>query len=370
MAQAQAQIPWSDNLSVLQHAVYNILSSILLPQHAGALFTEKAMIEYWAPAFTHRSARPRPYNSEDFEFDGDLVLARQFNKYLTRRFGMRLSPAQGTYFQNTYMSKSFQAELSRRIGLDKLVRYDPTVPGVTTDIAEDVFEAFAGALAAAADEEITDGLGDIFVFNFLREIFQNIPLSLEEVTRDPTSSLKELYDKMKWGEVNYKIEPSDRPGFHEKVTVRDPNGGILGIGYGDQTSAKSKAASEALETLRNKGITRETADQKKLETKRKTSPAFDAQYKRVQEAIKRLNQQAASRGTVQISDFKLSAAANTKSGSQTIYTYTVDLAYPSADGKLQWKSTVQANDVDQNMAQINALKSFADQVLGISPTGQ
>lgn len=363
MAAAQASIPWTDNLSVLQQAIYKILAPILTPQYAQLLFTLEAMQEYWSPAFTHRSALPRPYNNEDFEFDGDLVLARQFNKYLTKRFGTRLSPSQGTYFQNTYMSKSFQAELSRRLGLDKLVRYDPTVPGVTTDIAEDVFEAFAGALAAAADEKITDGLGDIFVFNFIREIFQSVTLNLDEVARDSTSSLKELYDKLGWGEVSYKVETSDRPEFYEKVTIQDPNGTVLGIGYGDQTTARGKAASEALETLRLKNITRESADQKRLEIKRKASTLFDLEYKRVQKAVEKLNQQATKQGKVQIANFKLSQAPNTKSGNQIVYTYTVDLAYPSGDGKLHWKPAVHASDLNQNMAQVNALKSFADQVL-------
>ena len=360
---AISAIPWSDNIAVLQQAVYTVLTPVLSPKYVGVLLSEEAMKDYWILAFTHKSVAPFPNNLEGFEFDGDKCLARQFNKYLQSRFGIRLNPKQGTYFQNTYMSKKFQAELSQKLGLDKLVRYDPTVEKVTKSIAEDVFEAFAGALCALVDDKIQNGLGDIFVFNFLTVLFTDVPLSLDEVTRDSISNLKELFDKMKWGDVVYVIENSDRPNLGEtKVTVRSAHGDVIGYGYGDQSEAKNAAAAMALENLAKQGITEETASQQLLERKRTTNPAFEEQYSRVQKAIEKLNAIATSQGKATINGFKLTSAGTTKSGSNTVYTYTLDVSYPASGGAVQWRTLAQESGYDQTKVQIALMQNFADRV--------
>ena len=364
---AQAQIPWSDNLVALQHAIHNVLSSILTPEHARLILSGECMTNYWIPAFTHRSVAPQPYNYERYEFDGDLRLAAQFNRYLRLRFGTMLSPAQGTYFQNFYMSKNYQAELSRKKKLNMLVRYDPSVEDANVDIEEDVFEAFAGALGSVVDDKIVEGMGNTYVLNFISSIFNEIPLSLDEVERDPPSNLKELFDKKKWGDVRYQVENSDRPDVGpKKIVIRDRQGGVLGIGYGKEAQAKNQAASEALQKLAEQGVTRESADQEQLETKRRQSSAFDEQYRRVEASIKKLNQMAASRGQAQATEFKMNSDGSTKNGSNTLYSFSLNLAYPMADGKVNWKSTISQTGTDQNATRIALMKAFGDQILGVN----
>ncbi len=363
MAQSkvQSQIPWSDDLSILQRALYSLFAPVLSTQHVSIVFSGEAMVQYWVPACTHKSVSPENY--EKFEFDGDLRLSPQFIKYLKNRFGVRLTPSQGTYFLGSYMSKKYQAQLSRQLGLDRLVRYDITVEKATTDIEEDVFESVMGCLGSLVDEKIQDGLGDIYIYNFLTEIFNKIPLSLDEVTRDSVSLLKELYDKKRWGEVRYVYEKSDRPELGiEKVTVRDPNGGITGTGYGNRTEAEGKAAADALVKLESMGITRASADQEQLESKRRQNPMYEQQYKRAQQALEKLNAQSAASGKPQALEFKITSAGNTKSGNNTIYTYTLDLAYPKTDGSLQWRTTLQETGLDQSGTQINLMKLFADRM--------
>jgi dsRNA-specific ribonuclease len=356
---AQQQVPHTDYIRQLQQFLYNIFIPIIQPSHAQVILSEKAMRDYWIPCFTHKSLSE--INNEDFEHAGDEDLAAQFNKYLRRRFGRRMTPAQGTYFQNNYMSKEYQAEITERLGLAQFVRHDPTVEEVTKDIKEDIFEAVGGTLVEIFDEMVADGLGGIMLFNFLTLIFQNVPLSLEEVARDFKSQLKEIYDKKKWGTPAYNVERSDRPDLGvAKVVIRSQTGSILGIGYGPEKRAENQAAEEALRTLAAQGVTRESADQEQLARKRRQNPEFEKQFRRTQIALQRFNQQAAASGRQQAIEVKTTSAGNTKSGSTTSYTYSLDLAFRNPDGRISWKPVAHQSASDQNAAQIAVMKQFAD----------
>jgi len=342
----------------LQGRIYQILQSVIVPEHVNLLFDQEAMSKYWIPALTHKSISGNNY--EDFEFIGDLHLGPQFIKYLQSRFETRLTPVQGTYFLTVYMSKKYQAKLSEKLGLDKLVNYDPSTKLVTS-IKEDIFESFCGALTCLVDERILNGLGDIYLYNFLIHLFNPVELSLSEVSRDSKSKLKELYDKKGWGEVKYIIENSDRiDRSGQKITILSQTGHSLGVGYGRQTEAEQEAAQQALNELSQKGININTVQQEQIESKLRNDANYQAAHRQVTLAMNKLNDIAKQKGKVQFTTFKIvhSPVPNNKD----LVTYSLEFGYPDGD-QIKWKPLAQETGNKSTTRQIQLMNNFSSRVL-------
>jgi dsRNA-specific ribonuclease len=359
-----SQPAWVNDVKLLQTALFNILGGITEQTHLNAFFDETALNNYWIPAFTHKSVNPDPQkNYETLEFYGDKVMNDTFSSYIRKRFNNRINQEKATLLQNRYMFKGFQAELSEKLKLPELVRFDPEYPDINKSIKEDVLEAFFGSLKNLGDDRIMMGVGYIYCFNLITKIFNEIPIVLEDVQKDSITLLKELFDKLGWGAVKYDYSDSDYPQLGKKKAIvsNEKTNTLLGVGYGpDQPDAKAAAAQNALEKLNKEGITQEYAEENILERQRTLKPEFDKQYLRVQEAIKVLNKESQKRGKVQIRDFKIVAVESHEVTGGRRYTFGINVEYQEPNGKVAWKIIDKWTGNSQDSAKIELMKRFAN----------
>ena len=353
---------WVHDPQILQKNLYQIFLRIFKevePSHLQHFFDGVALQNYWAKCFTHASV-DSTNNYEKLEFYGDKVLNHAFAEYLRLRFKDELNQANGTLLLNQYMSKKFQAQLARELGLSELIRFDPEYPRVSVSVQEDIFEAFAGCIHNIAEDRIGRGLGQVYVFNMIAELFDPIPIVLAEVEKDKKTILKEIYEKMAWGEPNYVYKNTDNPSLGPfRVEVRSRTGDLLGFGYGSEGEAPFEAAANALKTLEAQNITWESADQARTERNRIRNPEFDRQYRRVQNAIERLNEQAKAQRTVPITDFKVAKVEERRTGGGFRYTFAIQIAYQTPTG-LTWRAVQQLTGSDSDQTKIDLMRTFAD----------
>lgn len=355
---------WVNNPAILQQNIYNILIDKLRfdldPQQINILLGQDAMTNYWIPTFTHKTIDP-DNNYETLEFYGDKVLSYAFSQYLRKRLGKELNESKGTLLINKYMSKNYQAELASRMDLPQLIRYDPEEPKLSTSIKEDAFEAFSGALCNLAEDQIKPGMGPIYIFNMLVALFKDVPINLADVSRDPITELKEIYEKMGWGDPYYETTESDAPQLGPKKTqIRNRTGIVLGTGYGNTNTSKAQAAERALEKLSKEGYTWETADAAKVQRNRERNSEFDKQYERVEAAVAELNKKAQAAGKAQVNNFKILKMEERQASSGMRYSYSLQLAFPTAGDGVKWinAGTKAGNNSDQT--KITLMKEFAD----------
>lgn len=332
-------------------------------EHLIAILNEETLQQYWIPAFTHSSFNLNK-NYESLEAQGDRYLGTFFLKYLLSKFG-NLTPVQITYFENTYMSKTFQAQLANRLSLGNYVKYNPTMTNMTKTILEDLFESFSGALVNVVDNKIANFLGGVYLYNLIVMVFNDVKLSLDEVERDSISQLKEIYDKLNYGTISKFTTNSDnvdRPG--KKVIIYAQNGSELGVGYGeDVKDAEMEAAKNALESLSKRGITRESAEEFKRKQRERNNPDYEKQTKRVEQAIKVLNTKIEKEGKAKIVQWKVSAVKTTSTQSGNIYTASLEIGYNTVNG-VQWvvgyTVTCSGRNTSPIETQIKVMKDFAD----------
>lgn len=362
-ARVLSQPAWVNDLELLRQKIYSIVARVVDPKHLNALFDETAVLNYWVKCFTHKSVDANN-NYESLEFYGDKALNYAFATYIRRRFDDHLDQEKATLVLNKYMSKQNQAKLAVQLGLDQLVRFDPD-SGLNINVQEDVFESFFGCLNNLVDDRIGEGLGNIYCRNLITEIFNDIDIALEEVQKDSKTKLKELYEKMGWGEPQYVTVNSEDPRKGEmRVDIRSATGEIIGTGYGSQKSAAFKAAENALNKLAEQNINLEVAEQRKIERSRNRNTEFDKQWRRVEAAINNTNEQARRQGKAQIKEFKIhplgSHRTQGQGGSTMRYTYAIQVAYNEPDGRLTWKNIHQLTGDDSEKTKILLMKGFAD----------
>jgi dsRNA-specific ribonuclease len=321
---------------------------------------------FWAPAFTHKSFNEsKSGDYESLESYGDLVLKSVFIEVVTQYFKRDLTNVEINYFNAKYMSKEHQAQLSERLGLDKYVRYDPSIPNITKSIKEDVFESFIGALYKATNSVFGMYTGMAIVHNFLAEVFKDYTFSAEEVTRDPVSLLKELYDKFGWGEVRYERGVSDRPDLGEvKSVVINAVGQTIGIGYGDNETSKPKAADSAYKYLIKEGHTLEVATAEATERHRKQNEQYNKQYGRAEKAFIRQQSAMNVKGKNAPIKFEVLSHGQVKKDDKQHFTYSLSIAFPGEDptapNKPRWIEVVKETGTQPMPLQISLLKSYAD----------
>lgn len=365
------QAAWIGNVEILQRKVFELIGRVTTDvQQIHLLLDQSAMDNYWKPAFTHESV-DAVNNYESLELYGDAVLGYAFLMYLrelAKAQGRTLTAQQGTLLLNEYMSKDYQAKLATQLGLVEYVRYDPGNPKINKSVREDVFEAFFGALNNIADDRLAPGVGYIFCYNLLREIFGQIPIRFDEIRQDVITQLKEIHDKMAWGQPQVVPVKNDRPELGEyKIEIRALNGEVLGTGYGSRDEAERRATEVALQKLAQRGITRETADERKLEKAKLNNPQFELQYRRLEKAIERLNQYSTAAGRANIIEFKVVNKSSVRTGKGYRYTVGIEGLYRSPSGTSEWSTIDQYTGDDNAQARIELMKQFADK-LGVPAT--
>ena len=354
---ATTQINWTNDIAVLQQKVFSIIGKIVFNQdHISKLLDQTAMTKYWGKCFTHKSADVS-YNNDTLEFYGDKCSNYVFASYLRDRFEDKIDQKECTLAQNRYMTKLFQAGLAEEMGLVQYLRYDPGDPKVSVSAKEDVFEAFFGCLNNLAEDRIQKGIGYIYCYNLMADIFNPIQIIFE---KDDITKLKELYEKLGWGLPSYIPFNSDQPKLGEyRIEIRAKTGEVIGRAYGSARDASFKAALMALEALNKLGYTLEYAEEKKVERSRVRNPRFDLQYKRVELAVKKLNEMAKQQGKAQVTDFKIVQVESKKVEGGFRYTFALQIAYQTGPEKVAWMNAIQETGTDQDESKIKLMERFA-----------
>lgn len=250
-------------MSALQEFITKLLTDAgIKPQNVTSM-TSPAAMETWTAAFTHKSVNGvAGRNYEGLETLGDAYIAAFFFTYVDSILPRdQRTPSYYTELRRYWLGKKRLAEFSQQLGFLPHIKVDKEVLAAPDEsIAEDVFEAFFGALITVADKEITLGVGYMYGYNFFAQFIAQHELLLPEDDIFPRKTkLKELYCGLQWSDdVRYK--PVGQPKADEiTVAVLDPDGDELARGTGrDRSRAEEVAAAEAIRALAAQGITRET----------------------------------------------------------------------------------------------------------------
>jgi len=169
----------------------------------------------WSIAFTHKSYNPNVgHNYEELEKLGDSVMKNGYIKFLILTY-KGITNSQISELVNHYLSKDEQGILSKKLGLDKWVRRSVNI---TLDISEDILESFFGALDLIADRALTFGAGYLLSFNMILSLYKDIVINKNIFKGHPKSQVKQIFDKMQWGEVREEWQKNE-DGFSGTLTL-------------------------------------------------------------------------------------------------------------------------------------------------------
>lgn len=187
-------------LSQLKNYLFNdLLKRLVSDDTQRAFLVNNEAMKLWEPIFTHSSYdRTIGKNYESLELLGDRFLDANFVLYLLEKHLYNISASELTEIKRFYMSKIFQAQLARNLQMDRYVRARGV--DISTNIAEDIFEAFAGGLIRIGNL-LKNGVGNILVFNFIVYLFKDIQIDYSVAKGHPKTQVKEIYDKLHWGDV-------------------------------------------------------------------------------------------------------------------------------------------------------------------------
>lgn len=264
----QTRLIW---LLKLQGAINNLLKPILLTQdERNKYLTPQAML-VWEQAFTHETVSVSK-SYEDLEYLGDRMLHAVFAKYLTRRFP-HLHKGEFTELNSSYMSKMFQAELSRKMGLGEHIRIAGLNRAIL-NIEADVFESFFGALDAVSDL-ITPGTGYANCYNMVIYLFNDVVMDESKGKGSAKTQTIQIFSRFGLGKIEERDDDTGR-GINFSVTLKPEHSNFLrqyGVEINNLTigsaSASTKKEAEveaykmAFRTLTDKGITSKWAEQVK-----------------------------------------------------------------------------------------------------------
>jgi len=190
---------WKENLR--KFIRNDILSNIIKdPQSLDKLVNEEAM-KIWAVAFTHESYNPNVgENYEELELYGDEIMAACYVKFLMYNYP-GFTRSELSELRTHYISKPFQAPLSRKLGLGNYVR---TRFKKSAHIYEDVLESFLGALEMIGDKVFKFGSGMGLAYNMIIFLYGDVEIERVYSLANPKTRVKELFEKMGW--INPKLK--------------------------------------------------------------------------------------------------------------------------------------------------------------------
>ena len=270
------------------------------------LLTQDFIKKYWLRAFVHETVNAEN-NLESLETIGDSAL--NFGvKQMLYNFNHKFTAGQLTNAYKKLTSKKVFGEYSRRIGL---VKFAVLAPGVdlTVSIAEDILEAFAGAMVLAGDE-LSDGLGTVLVKNLVRSLMYHDVLGSKEALErlkdylltDKTTLIGTDYTtfvgkgsfegslRTTGDSAIYTIIITDRGLDNLRKLGFDPN--RLKKKYvakdEDKKAAKETASEMLFLDLKNIGLTYEVYDESRQLKKWNQSPALYKKYLQAKKIAERL----------------------------------------------------------------------------------
>ena len=176
----------------------------LKPKYISMLTSEKNMGKY-GQAFTAASANKK-INYEMFEQIGDMAANSFIVSYSYRRFPQLLCPLGVKVVARlriNYGSKQSFAPIAEKLGFWDFI--SAQVDGVTKgikyrnrnkkDLLEDCLESFFGCTQELLDNEYRIGVGYAIVYDILKNIFDELPMSLDYYDLyDSKTIMKEIFD--------------------------------------------------------------------------------------------------------------------------------------------------------------------------------
>lgn len=154
--------------------------------------------KYFVPAVTHITHEADPTkNYETLEFIGDSLWKFTFKDYLIDRYPS-LTAKQGTNLNNHYMKTDNQAVLGSLLGLYHFFIADKYIIeyGYQENVAEDMFESFAGAVVQSLKLAGKPEYALKFGKYFFKKVFDNYELNLTSDVDPPKTAVKEIFQKL------------------------------------------------------------------------------------------------------------------------------------------------------------------------------
>lgn len=275
MSQAKIHdtMPTTEWFSQFQVFIYQTLAPIIPNEQRRIKYVEQEPMMTWLQAFTHETVDP-DFNYEELELLGDRILEAVFADYMSQRFP-KLKKGTLSELKTAYMSKLYQQKLATQLGFGQWIRVRDTT--VETNILEDVFESFFGALFRISDQVDQRGKGYLNCYNYIVVLFNEIEIDFSVTLGKSKTQIKQMFEKMAWGtpieQETYKGEDGSVVTVSATPTainamrchnVTLPT--VLGQGSGKtKTGAAANAYDEALKTLFALGITHEWVQQEKEE---------------------------------------------------------------------------------------------------------
>jgi len=240
--------------------VKTLRAAQLKPHYVDLLLSRQDLYEQ---AFTSKSYDPK-INYEVFEHLGDASANSFVPWYFFRRFP-QFNCTEGVQvlarLKINYSSKQTFSSIAEKLGFWPHIRASAAEKQSSRKaLLEDVFEAFIGVTIYILDEEFAVGVGFNVVYDILKSIYDEMPISLKfEDLYDAKTRLKELFDKYgaQLGQLIY--EDANR-----SLTIyrKTQNGQkiVLGTATGNKKDVREQlAAQQALNLLEKDNFTRKTS---------------------------------------------------------------------------------------------------------------
>lgn len=246
----------------IKSKIKEIIAGALDNELASKMLNDLHILKLFAQAFTHETIDPAaPYDT--IAIIGDDVLDLAFHSYLLEK-KPTLTAAQISILKANYLDKRYFSRMGAELGFREVIRVDSQ--DISVDIYEDVVESFFGAVYLALDYIFKKkGAGLPGAYRLFLKYFDG-KVDVENITADPFTILKEIYDRMGWRNVTIV---TDTEGFYIPAPKGRNAGNLPEILASTKVETKKAAkqllAKDAIKTLEKAGITTEYAIQYKFD---------------------------------------------------------------------------------------------------------
>jgi len=238
------------------------------------ILTDDESMGQWNTAFTAQSANEFN-NQEPYENLGDVTANKFIIWYAYRRFPQLFCPLGvkvAARLRINYGARQSFSQIADNLGFWFYISASVEERATKKkDLLEDSVEAMCGVVEHILDSRTRQGVGNAIVYDILKSIFDDIPISLQyNDLFDPKTRLKELFDaypdlgtwewkdtrEEKHGSGNSVIRMNVSNIFHHPKNRNGSRGPRIFLGKGEaprKQDSQQVAAEAALKTLNAKG---------------------------------------------------------------------------------------------------------------------
>jgi dsRNA-specific ribonuclease len=235
------------------------------------IFENESYIKFLKMAFTSESA-DSDVNYEVFEQLGDVTINKFIVWYSYKRFP-KLLCKNGVQvvakIKIKYISKDVFCKISQKLGFWKYIKASVQERSRNKKaLLEDTLESIVGCIEYIINDMTKDGLGNIYVYKLLKNIFDDIDIDIDYYNlSDSITLLKELFQCHKnigYLKNKHEILETKNGNELEKLVkfsiyrIHKNREELLGYGISsNKKDAEKKASKECLRVLSLRGIKKE-----------------------------------------------------------------------------------------------------------------